>query len=313
VEDSKHPFSPTPIFLGFALSGLYAAASSATVWSGCAPDIKKYITAYFVDFNSAISSGLVFATAIAVFRTQDRVPSVIESAFSETLLKKTSYYQHRKDFYSLWKTIRFLVGFTVLSWIIFFYAGFPLDANSRALLIMAGVLQYGAGVYVGRKIFHIAHMILAIQDVPVTASTFTQDKLAAISPYVNYISMLTAVAVYVGVVSYYRAPFRYDSFVGEAVHPFMLLPAVISVPVLIFAYYPRFVIRRLYKKAVDSIISGFARQAKSEAISKFEADARMLELRKTLDDDLNMRLRTTLEDLPMVVVLGLALLSIFKG
>lgn len=93
----------------------------------------------------------------------------------------------------------------------------------------------------------------------------------------------------------------------------MLFPAVIAVPVLIFAYSPRVVIRTLYERAIDASLRKLKEQAKQDKFSEFEISTRIIELRKTLYDELNSSLKTTLEDVPMVIVLGVALLSVVKS
>ncbi|HEX8655848.1 MAG TPA: hypothetical protein VF693_11580 [Allosphingosinicella sp.] len=312
MDRSKNLFSPKPIFIGFGLSSLYGLFSAIFLSCSGSVDLNQYLLAYFVTFNSAISGGLVFATALTVWRTQDYIPNIVEGTFSETVLNETQYSAHRSAFSSTWLTIRFSCFFALIAAMVFYNTGFPFSEIPDLSLVFIGCLQYVAGVYVGRKIFHIGHMIRCLSRADVDPKMFTEDRLAGISSYVTYISILTAVAVYVGVISYYRAPFAYDGIGGLAMRSLMLLPAIIAVPVLIFAYSPRVVVRRLYERAVDAMLMKLREKAKNDDLTEFESEARIIELRKTLYDELNSRLKTTLEDVPMVIVLGVALLSVVK-
>src|SRR3712207_8775682 len=50
---------------------------------------------------------------------------------------------------------------------------------------------------------------------------------------VQMVSILTIIGVYLGVRSYYGAPFAYDTFIGRSAQVFLIMPAIIAAPVLL--------------------------------------------------------------------------------
>ncbi len=301
------------IFYGFFLSAAYGALTAIAVWRfDQTADVTGYLEAYFVKFNCALSGALVFATALMVYRTRHYIPKLIENTFPTKELKNTIYFQRLSDYNNIRKTITFSSSFAIIAFSIFYAARFPFHGLAEYFFIAAGCAQYAMGVYVGRKIFHIAHILRAIRDVNVSTDIFSGDKLAAVPIYVNAISTMAAIMVYVGVSSYYRAPFEYISIAGTSVKMIMVLPAVIALPVLsLFNYYPRVVVRRLYEKSIDRAIRTKKRLIQRNNVSEFEKLTYLLEVDRLSRDELNYRLRMTLADLPMAVTVGIALLSVF--
>jgi uncharacterized membrane protein len=153
-------------------------------------------------------------------------------------------------------------------------------------------------------------MLRALESVRFTRDIFHRDELGGIATYVNSISTLAAIMIYVGVSSSYYAPFEYGSVVGSAVKAIMLLPAVIALPVLaLFNYYPRVVVRKLYQKSIENARRAVEERSRRNNLSGFEKLTYQLESDRLSRDELNYRLRMTLADLPMAATLGIALLS----
>jgi len=217
------------IFIGFAASTAYGAATGGSLWlTGQGQDIRRYLESYFVTFNCALSGALVVATALTVCRTQNSVPDIIEKTFTRYQLGRTDYSKWKREFYHLRKTITFSSSFAIVGLLVFYIAKFPFSGAAEIWLLGWGSLSYAIGVYVGRKLFHIAHMLLALEDMKVKRDIFTEDELGGIATYVNAISTLAAVMVYIGVRSSFYGPFEYGSPVGHAIQTVMLVPAVIS-------------------------------------------------------------------------------------
>ncbi len=312
MGDRRHLFHLIyNVFIGFFVSALYGAATAASLLAlGQASIFKSYLEAYFVTFNGALAGGLVLATAITVYRTQNYIPDTIERTFTARQLKKTSYFDWRREYYHIRKTLLFSSEFAIAGLVIFYAARFPFRGYAEAWLIIGGCTSYAVGVYVGRKLFHIAHMLRALETVQFTRNVFARDELGGISIYVNSISTLAAIMVYVGVASSYSAPFQYGSAVGVSVKAIMLLPAVIALPVLaLFNYYPRVVVRKLYQRSIENERKALESRFKHSSLSEFERLTYQLEFDRLSRDELNYRLRMTLADLPMAATLGIALLS----
>lgn len=302
-------------FLGFVLSALYGILTSAVLWYlGPQTEFARYHEAFFIKFNCAIAGGLVATTAILVLRSQSYVPQIIEAAFTPKELSGTDYYLNRAKFRSTARSLAFSSSFAIVGFGIFYVARFPLTGLGADFLIAFGCLQYALGVYIGRKLFYIAQMLRSIDAIKVRKDIFRSDRLAGVSTYVNAVSTLTAVLVFVGVRSYYYAPFEYNSLVGGSVRAFMLLPAIIAIPVLaLFNYYPRTVVRHLYEQSIDHTLGKLRSKLKDDSLTEFEKLTYIVESDKISRDELKYRLRMTLTDLPMAVTLALAILSIAVG
>jgi hypothetical protein len=303
------------IFFGFFASTLYGVVSAASLFAvGQGSLLKPYLEAYFVRFNGALSGGLVLATAITVFRTQDYVPKIIEKTFTKRQLEKTNYFEWRKEFYDLRKTLIFSSEFTIAGLAIFYAAKFPFNGVAEAWLIAGGCMAYAVGVYVGRKLFHIAHMLRSLETVQFKRDIFHHDELGGISTYVNAVTTLAAVMVYVCVRCSYKGPFEYETPIGYSIKSIMLLPAVIALPVLaLFNYYPRVIVRKLYQNSIENARKKAKSDARRSNLSEFERLSFVLEFERISRDELNYRLRMTLADLPMAATMGVALLSVIRG
>jgi len=298
-------------FLGFVLTALYGVVTSLVVWVLTPADFQRYHEAFFITFNCAVAGGLVATTAILVLRTQDYIPEIVERAFTNRELERTDYYQNKSRFSSIVRSLTFSSSFAIGAVAIFYLARFPFRGPAEYFMIAFGCAQYAMGVYVGRKLFYIAQMLRAIDEVTVRKDLFQGDRLAGITTYVNSASTLTLIMVFVGVRSYYYAPFEYDSLFGNSIKAFMLLPAVVAIPVLaLFNYFPRSVVKRLYEQSIDFSRKRLKRQFRNDNLSEFEKLTYLVEYGKMSEDELRYRLRMTLTDLPMAATLAIAVISV---
>ena len=61
-------------------------------------EVQTFLVAYTISFNTLFSFGLIFGTALIVFRTQNVIPYTIEDAFTNAHLSKTKYFFYKKRF-----------------------------------------------------------------------------------------------------------------------------------------------------------------------------------------------------------------------
>jgi len=302
------------MFVGFAMALAFGAATAGVVWFTETPDtLKRYLEAYFISFNCLISGGLILGTAIFVFQSQESIPSFIESAFDEASLKETTYAEKKKRFLSRRRSITFSADFAVVGFVIFYFCKFPFRGVPEYFLIFFACTQYALGVYVGRKLFYVAQMLNSVEEIRLTRNIFKDDDLGYIISYVNVLSTLTIIFVYVHVTSYYHGPFEYSSILSSSLRVALLLPAVIAAPVLvIFNFYPRVVLRRLYSRSIADQVKRLTDRLKSRSLSEFERMSCVIEYDKLWKDELRNRLRLTLSDLPIgitivIMIVGLIL------
>jgi hypothetical protein len=302
------------LFWGFGIALAYGIATSAAIWFvEPGEDFQKYLDAYFVSFNCLISGGLIVGTALFVLFSQHGIPSFIEGTFNAQSLHETSYYEQKAKYLSLRRSMTFSTDFIVVGFLIFFYCKFPLRGVSEYSMIFFACLQYALGVYVGRKLFYIGKMLNSVSNIKLTKDIFRDDALGYITSYVNVLSTLTIVFVYIHVTSYYNGPFKFNSVVGNSLRVALMLPAVIATPVLvIFNFYPRTVLRKLYRRSIDDEVRNLTEKLRDENLSEFERMSYIIQYDKLSKDELSDRLRLALSDLPIgitiiIMIIGLVI------
>jgi hypothetical protein len=299
--------SPSPIrfmwfvFLGFGVGLAYGLAGAALIYavSGEA-DAQEFLKMYISRFNVLATLGLAVGTALMIGSSQHLIPNTIEAAFRDDELGPTDYEENKLKYFSLSRTITFAAELIVLGFMIFHFCHFPLSGLGEALMLVAGCLQWGLASYVGRKIRYAAMMLHSLLEVKVTRNLFKERELDVINTYVQMVSILTIIGAYLGVRSYYNGPFLYDTFLGRSAQVFLLMPAIIAAPVLlIFNFYPREVLRKIYDKSIDIEVQDLHKQMKDEKLSEFEKKLRLMELGKMFREELRYSLQLTLSDLPI--------------
>jgi hypothetical protein len=293
------------LFVGFALSLAYGLSSAAIIYLGAArTDARNFLVLYIESFNILVTLGLIAATALIVRHSQNLIPQTIESAFNETELWTTAYFENKRKFFSVRRTITFASEFLVIGFIIFHYCHFPLPPLAEGCMIVAGCLQWVLASYVGRKLRYAGMMLHSLLDVEVTRNFFKERELDIINTAVNVASTLTIIFVYLHVRSYYNGPFLYDSFIGKSAQVFLLLPAVLATPVLLmFNFFPREVLRKIYDKSIDIEIRNVHEELQHEALSAFEKRLRLMEFGKMHREELRYNLQLTLSDLPIGITI----------
>ena len=112
---------------------------------------------------------------------------------------------------------------------------------------------------------------------------------------------------------YYGAPFWYDSYLGESVKPFILfLPVVVTPVLLIFNFYPREVLRRVYRESIELELEKL-KLTLNDTSSASEKRSYLLQFDKMCRDELRYSLQLTLNDLPIgITILVMVLQPLLK-
>lgn len=298
------------LFIGLAISVVYGLVSSAFIWHlDGKSEAQLFFAAYTSSFKTIISLGLIIGTALIVFFSQNVIPETIEAAISKAQLSK-DYYYYKRRFGSLRISITFSAQFIVAGFIIFSSSQFPLSRRGEVLMVIAACTQYALGVYVGRKLVYTGMMLHSLLPITVTRNLFRKRELDAINPYVHVASTLTVIFVYIHVIGYYEGPFLYGSMLGSSVKPFLLLPAIIATPVLlIFNFYPRAVLRKLYGQSIDVEIKSLQKVLQDEKLSAYEKRTYIIEFDKMSRDELRYSLQLTLSDLPIGITILIMVLE----
>lgn len=307
--------SPSPFRLmlmlnaGFGLSLVYGLLSAGIVWyfNGVS-EAESFFEAYTISFKTIISLGLILGTALIVRRLQNVIPNTLEDVFKGQLSEDYEYYKRR--FASRKVMLRFSALLISMGFVIFLYSQFPLSTMGHDLMLFAACAEYGVAAYIGRKLMYSGMMLHSLQSITVTRNLFRERELDAINPYVHVASTLTIIFVYVHVSNYYSGPFLYGSILGQSIKLFLLLPAIIATPVLlIFNFYPRAVLRRLYSQSIDFEIKRLQETLQTEALSRYEQLSYLIEVDKMSRDELRYNLQLTLSDVPIGITILIMLLQ----
>jgi hypothetical protein len=299
------------LFLGLGVSLVYGLVGSAILWNWEGQsEAQRFFEAYTISFKTIVALGLSLGTALIVYLCQNIIPYTIEKAFTENQLAETDYSYYKNRFASLRLSIEFSAEFIVIGFIIFSYCRFPLSRGGEVLMIIAACTQYALGVYIGRKLGYAGMMLHSLLSAPVKRNLFKKRELDAINTYVHVASTLTVIFAYIHTAGYFQGPFLYNSVLGQSIRPFLLIPAIIATPVLlIFNFYPRAVLRKVYSQSIDVEIKRLNRMLRDEALSPFEKRSHLMEVNKMCHEELRYSLQLTLSDLPIGITILIMLLQ----
>jgi hypothetical protein len=317
-----HPTVSSPfrlmlmLYLGLGLSLLYCLLGTALLfYLGGKSETQLFFVAYTTSFKTIFSLSLILGTALIVFRSQNVVPTTIEAAFTETQLSETDYFINKQKFYSLKRSISLSVEFTLVGFVIFSYCQFPLSRPGEVLMLIAACTEYALGLYVIRKLIYTGMMLHSLLRVPVERNLFRKRELDPIVPYILVVSTLTVIFVYVNVLGYYGGPFLYGSILGQSIKTFLLLPALIGIPLLlILSFYPRAVLRKIYGESIDIEIKRLKKATNKSSLSLYEKRSYLMEVDKRFRDELNSSLKwLLLEALPTWITILFTVLGPLLG
>ena len=291
------------LFVGFAISLAYGVLCVGILWYFHGqPEAQRFFEAYTISFRTIISLGAILGTALLVYRAQHVIPETIEAAFQGHLSEDYHYYKRR--FWSPRITAEFSGEMIVWSFVVFVYCQFPLSNLGQGLMNTAVCAEFALAAYVGRKIMYTGMMLHSLLPLSVKRNLFRERELDAINPYVHVASTLTIIWVYLHVTGYYGGPFKYQSWFGHSIRLFLLLPAILAVPVLlIFNFYPRAVLRKLYSQSIDFEIKRVKKALRNASLSPYEKRSYLIELDKMSRDELRYSLQLSLSDIPIGITI----------
>jgi hypothetical protein len=296
---------------GFGVSLLYGTATTLAVWRIEPASYPRYVEAFVASFNCLISGGLVIGTALFVLFTEASVPALVEKSFPHSSLQKTSYFRFKRRYSAKVEQAVFSATYVVIAFGIFYYCQFPYTPLLNNLLLFFACIQYGLLLYVGRKIYFTAYMLNSLSMAPLRRSVLRDAEITNIASYVNIVSALTVASLYANAVSFYRGPFVYSSILGYSPKLFLLLPVVAAVPaVIIFNFYPRVILRRLYEKSIAKEVAALQRRLRKNSLSAAEFEAISIDYDRLKQAELKERLQLTLSDAPMAVAIIVAVIGL---
>lgn len=294
---------------GFAISLAYGAMGLGVIWYfNGQREAQHFVEAYTISFRTIISLGVILGTALLVSRAQHVIPETIEAAFQGRL--SNDYYYYKRRFWSRLVTAEFSGEMIFWSFVLFAYCQFPLSNLGQGIMLIAVCAEFALAAYVGRKLMYTGMMLHSLLPISVKRNLFRKRELDAINPYVHVASTLTVIWVYLHVTGYYGGPFKYSSWFGQSIRLFLLLPAILATPVLlIFNFYPRAVLRKLYSQSIDFEIKRIRKALRNAALSPYEKRSYLIELDKMSRDELRYSLQLALSDIPIGITILIMVLQ----
>lgn len=298
------------LFWCLAASLIYGLLGAGLVWLHDGYLISKgFLLAFVKSFNILVCLGIILSTAWILLTSQRTIPDIIADAFEAPELP-AEYYEYRRRYLHPGRSLVFASAHIIGAWIIYSLCQFPMNGLPEALLMIASCAQWGLGAYVGRKLFYAGMMLQSLIGTRVSRNLFEDRKLDDINTYVHILSTLTIIFVYVHVRSYYPARFLYSGTFGESAKILLILPAIIATPVLlIFNFYPRVVLRRLYGASIDVEIKTLQEVMRREELSAYEKRSYIIAFEKMARDELRYSFQLALSDLPVGIVILVMILE----
>jgi hypothetical protein len=301
------PLSPFGVmkrlFLGFHFALLYGLGGVLLLVLIDSPKMgTDFFYAYTTSYRTIISLGVVSGTAIIVYYSQHMIPQTVRRAFGEVPLPK-KYYEMEKMFLS--RSLELPAAFVVFSWAIFsLYCQFKLPPHAQRLMVIAVCMEYGLAVYVGRKLLDAALMLETLMKTTVPRNLFRDRELDNINTFVHISSTLMIIFFYLHVTGYYHGDYSFNGILGLGIKPFLLLLAVVSTPVLLmFNFFGRALLRRLYSQSIDIEIKQLQQTLSGEGLTYFEQQSYVMEVEKMSRDELRYSLQLSLSDLPIGITI----------
>lgn len=296
---------------GFLLSLLYGVITSFVVWTMQRDAAVAYVEAFVMSFNCLVSGGLVIATGLFVLFTGKQVPALIERCFTPAALGKTPYPQQKRSYESKIKAALASASYILIAYLIFYLCRFPLSGWAEIFMIAFACLQYGILVYVGRKIYFIAHMLNALSGIRLRKSVLGNRDIGHVVSYVNIVTTLTVASVYANVSGYYNGPFVFQGVIGHSAKLFLLFMVVASVPVIVmFNFYPRVILRILYERSIKHEVATLKKKLSDKHLSRAELETVLIDYDRVKQAELKDRLQLALSDVPMLIAILIAVVGL---
>lgn len=301
------------VFVGFLMSFLYGGATSLLIWVYDPSHSPKYIEAYVTGYNCLISGGLTIGTGIFVLLSYRDIPALIEGAFKPSVLAGTRYPYFKRRYLSAAEAAAFSAIYAAAAYGIFSICKFPIPGLANSFLVAFSCLQYALGVFVGRQIYFIAHMLRSIDEVQIDRDMM-KSGISSVVGFVNVVSTMVVIGTYAHVTGFYQGQFEFVQPIGSSARVLLLLPLLIATPVIVvFNFYPRVVLRRLYDRSNERIARKLQKELAQEHLSMFDRRALEIEYDRARQAATKGQLELSLSDIPIAITILVALIGLVSN
>lgn len=286
----------------------YAALGYLVISSVLDADLANSTIMYFVfDYGGLItgtSCAALFLMSILVLRV---IPSLIEEAVSDEQIDGTDYEFWKERFQSFRLSLAqfstyFFGGFAIYS-----FLQFQVATDVQPLFVIFTAFQYAFGGMIGRKLWCIGHLLRSLEDVKPNSDLLEIEALPKLIYIVNIFTFLTLLMTVVH--TYFHAQLEYGSDIAMLLRPLVYLPLILALPVVVlFNFYPRMVVNRLYLKSIrqrKELLAEKMQQSKESELTKLKHS---IDYEKYLNEEFRYRQRVALSELPVALTVMVAVL-----
>ena len=301
------------MFAGFLISLLYGGVSSLLVWIYEPDRTALYIEAFVTTYNCLVSGGLAIGTGAFVLLSYRELPALIDRVFDQNALASTSYPYFRRRYLSVSEAAAFSAVYVAVAFGIFSVCRFPIPGLGNSLLVIFACIQYALGVFVGRQIYFAAHIFRAISEVRIDQDMM-KAGLSSIAGFVNIVSTMVVITTYIHVSGFYQGPFEFVHPIGPSAKILLLLPLLIATPaIVVFNFYPRVVLRRLYDRSNEILARRLQEELAQSHLSAFARRSLEIDYDRVRQAEAKGQLELTLSDIPIAITVVVALIGLISN
>lgn len=289
---------------------IYAALSFLVLWWIVGEDMAAEALRFFVLDYGGLITGTGCATLwFMSFLVLRFVPDLIEEAIPDSEIEGTDYAFWKRrfdsDFHGLAQFATYFIG----GYAIYSLLNFPVPDGAQIVFTLFTALQFAFGGFVGRKIWCVGHMLRSLEDVSPREWLFDSDAFPRLIYLVNIFTFLVLLLTVVHTYVHSRIDYVASSEFSVLAQSLVYLPLVLAFPVLVlFNFYPRMVINRLYLKSIrlrkDSLAEKLIELDEPE-MSKLK---HKIDYEKYLNEEFRYRQKVALSELPVALTIVVAVL-----
>lgn len=248
----------------------------------------------------------LFLMSIFVLRV---VPQLIEDAIPDLEIEQTRYHFWKRRLESKILGISQFTTYFAAGYAIYSLLGFPVAKGAQPLLVIFTGIQYGCGGFVGRKLWCVSHMLRSLEGVKPKDNLLETESLPRLIYVVNIFTFLTLVMTAVHTYFLSRIEYSTQGDLTTAIHSLVYLPMVLAMPVVIlFNFYPRMVVNRLYLKSIRQRKDWLAEKMLESSESEVSKIKHTIDYEKYLNEEFRYRQRVALSELPVALSITLAII-----
>lgn len=287
----------------------YAAAGyfllSAWYDQGTASSTIQMFVYQYGGLVAGTACAALFLMSILVLRT---VPELIEQALPDEVAEQTDY--------RFWKG-RLLSGrlglaqfgtYFVCGFGIYSLLEFPGEPMVHLFFAVFAAFQYSCGGFIGRKLWCVGHLLRSIEHVDPKSDLLDTEAFPRLIYLVNIFTFLTLLMTVIHTYFHARMDYVFSSEFAVLLAPLIYLPMVLALPVVVlFNFYPRMVVNRLYLKSIRQRKQWLADQMAESEESEFAKHKHSIDYEKYLNEEFRYRQRVALSELPVALTITVAL------